>query len=264
MPQPKNVFIITDLEGVASVHRFDQVSVKSPEIDASRRELTKELNAVVRGLNDLDKEIRIHVWDGHGAGGLLQGELLPVTKYFPPSRVDVPGYFRTEQIDALAFVGQHAMSGTPIANLCHTMSHETIKHYKLNGIEVGEFGLWAAVAGELGVPTVFLSGDDKACAEASRHVAGIVTTAVKTSKGWEDAVDLPDIEARLHDNIQAALRGAGDVKPFDVGRPVALEIAVYRIKDVGRMVKKGARFRGLKAAVFRAPSLVDLIVRGII
>jgi D-amino peptidase len=264
MLQSKNVFIITDLEGVAGVYRFDQASAKSREIDTSRRELTKELNAVVRGINDLDKEIRIHVWDGHGAGGLLTGELLPVTKYFPPSRVDVPGYFRAERIDALAFVGQHAMSCTPGANLCHTMSHETIKHYKLNGIEVGEFGLWAAVAGELGVPTIYLSGDDKACTEATRQVPTITTTTVKESKGLEQAVDLPDIEARLHDNIQAALRGAGDVKPFDVGKPVALEIAVYRIKDVGRMVKKGARFRGLKAAVFRAPSLVDLIVRGII
>jgi D-amino peptidase len=264
MPLSKNVFIITDLEGVAGVHRFDQASAKSQEIGKGRRELTKELNAVIRGINDLDKGIRVHVWDGHGAGGLLRDEILPVTKYFPPSRVDVPGYFRAERIDALAFVGQHAMSGTPGANLCHTMSHESIKHYKLNGIEVGEFGLWAAVAGELGVPTIYLSGDDKACNEAARQAPDITTTAVKTSKGLEQAIDLPDIEARLHDGIQAALRGAGGMKPFDVGKPVTLEIAVYRIRHVGSMIKKGARFRGFKAAAFRAPSLVDSMARGII
>ncbi|MEX2680798.1 MAG: M55 family metallopeptidase [Candidatus Sigynarchaeota archaeon] len=264
MHLPKNVFIITDLEGAAGVHRFDQACAKSQEIRAARRELTRELNAVVRGINDLDKGIRVHVWDGHGAGGLVKEELLPVTKYLPPSRVDVPGYFRAERIDALAFVGQHAMSGTPGANLCHTMSHEAIKHYKLNGTEVGEFGVWAAVAGELGVPTVYLSGDDKACAEATRHVPGIITTAVKESKELEQAIDLPDIEARLHNDIQVALRGADSVRPFDIGKPVALEIAVYRMRHVGRMIKRGAKLRGWKEAVFHAPSMQDLLARGII
>jgi len=264
MSLPKNVFIITDLEGVAGVYRFEQASAKSHYINKARQELTKELNAVIRGINDLDKEIRVHVWDGHGAGGLVKDALLPVARYFPPSRVDVPGYFRAERIDALAFVGQHAMNGTPGANLYHTMSHDSIKHYKLNGIEVGEFGLWAAVAGELGVRTIYLSGDDKACAEAARQVTGIITTAVKESKGLEQAIDLPDIEARLHDGIQAALRGAGGVRPFEVGKPVALEIAVNRFRDAGRMIKKGAMFRGLNAAVFRAPSLEHMLSRGII
>ncbi len=191
----------------------------------------------------------------------MKEELLPVAKYFPPSRVNVPCYFRAEQVDALAFVGQHAMSGTPGANLCHTMSHESIKYYKINGIEVGEFGLWAAVAGELGVRTVYISGDDKACIEAARQVPGITSTAVKESKGLEQAIDLPGIEARLHEGIQAALRGANAVKPFDVGKPVALEITMYRITDVRGMIKRGARLHGLRSAIFRAPSLEDLLAQ---
>ncbi|MBN2151193.1 MAG: M55 family metallopeptidase [Candidatus Lokiarchaeota archaeon] len=264
MPLPRNVFIITDLEGVAGVHRFEQASANSPEIGAARRELTLELNAVVRGIDDLGEGIRVHVWDGHGAGGLLKDGMRHVARYFPPSRVDVPGYFRAERIDALAFVGQHAMSGTPGANLCHTMSHEAIKHYKVNGVEVGEFGLWAAVAGELGVSTIYLAGDDKACTEAARQVPGITTTAVKESKGLEQAVDLPDVEARLHDDIQVALRGAGSVRPFDIGKPVALEIAAYKIRHVGRMIKRGAKPRGLRVAVFRAPSLQEFLARGVI
>jgi D-amino peptidase len=264
MPKPKNVFIITDLEGVARVHRFDQVRAKSPFLEAARRELTLELNAVIRGMNEFDKDLRVHAWDGHGAGGLIAGKLLPVTRYFPPSRVDMPGYFRAENVDALAFVGQHAMSNTSGANLCHTMSHEAIDHYTVNDIEVGEFGLWAAVAGELGVPTIYLSGDDKACDEANRQAPGITTTDVKKSTGLESAVDLPDIESRLQHDIQDALRGAANVKPFTIGKPVVLEIAMRRMGHVAGLLKKGAKRKGFKAAEFHVPGLEELLARNII
>jgi D-aminopeptidase len=37
---PRNFFIITDLEGVAGVTRFEQVKVNNPEIAMARAELT--------------------------------------------------------------------------------------------------------------------------------------------------------------------------------------------------------------------------------
>jgi len=260
----KNVFIITDLEGAAGVTRFEQASGKNHLIEQARKMLTAELNAVIRGINDFDPVINIHVWDGHGAGGIDKADLLPVAKYLPPSRMHVPRYFKNEQIDALLFVGQHAMSNTPGANLCHTMSHEAVDYYKLNGITIGEFGLWAAVAGEIGVPTIYLSGDDKACEEASWHIPGIVTTAVKTSTGLETATDLPLSLERLHHDVQKALRTGPTLKPFTLGKPVALEIALKHGFRVRGLLKKGAERHGHTAAVFRAPSLEDLIDKEII
>ncbi|NMC07166.1 MAG: hypothetical protein GYA24_18260 [Candidatus Lokiarchaeota archaeon] len=101
-------------------------------------------------------------------------------------------------------------------------------------------------------------------AEARHHVPGIITTAVKAGKGWEEASDLPDVEARLHDDVQAALRGSGCIKPFTVGTPVMLEIAMYKARHVGGSLRRGAMLRGLGAAMFKTASLQAHLARRII
>jgi hypothetical protein len=49
----------------------------------------------------------------------------------------------------------------------------------LNGCPIGEIGCLAAIAGAMEVPTVFLSGDDKACAKAAALNPQMVTVATK-------------------------------------------------------------------------------------
>jgi D-amino peptidase len=260
----KNLFIITDLEGVAGVTRFEQARGNSPGIDHARDLLTAELNSVIDGINHFDNSIGIHAWDGHGYGGIAKDKLLPVKKYLPPSHVNLPRYFRDEHVEALLFVGQHAMSNTPRANLCHTMSHETIDHYAINDTLVGEFGLWAAVAGEIGMPTIYLSGDDKACEEAKRHVPDIVATAVKTSTGWETATDDPDIHERLYHDVQRSLKLEGNIPPFALGTPVVLEIAGKGKFNGRSLLRKGGNRVGRKIVVFHSDSLENLVAREII
>jgi D-amino peptidase len=80
--------------------------------------------------------------------------------------------------DAVAFVGQHAKACTEYGHLCHTQSLHYID-LSINGVSIGEFGQLAMCASELGVRTIFGSGDLAFAREAQALVPGIETVAVK-------------------------------------------------------------------------------------
>ncbi|MHA1683944.1 MAG: M55 family metallopeptidase [Promethearchaeota archaeon] len=255
----KQVFILTDLEGVAHVTRFKQTREKGPENEYAKGLLTKELNAVIKGINEFDPGIDIHVWDGHGPGGLVPDQILPIKRYLPPHKVDMVKYFRNEKIDAMAWVGQHAMSYTVHGNLCHTMSSRTVEYYELNGRLVGEFGLRAPLAGALGVPTIFLSGDDKACLEARQLIPEIVTVAVKEGTGWETANSLPfnKVYQLLKEGIKHSLSKTNVIKPYVVKEPVSLKIAKKGWQHIISM-PRGGQLEGSRTITYSAPSMIEL------
>lgn len=261
-----NLFLLTDLEGVAGVTRFAQTREEGPLKEAARRLLTAEVNAVVRGIRAHDPTTEIHAWDGHGSGGLDPEALAPDVHYLPPQRVNMETYFRAHAIDALLFVGQHAMAYTRGGNLCHTMSSRHVEFYQLNGTQVGEFGLRATLAGELGVPTIFLSGDAAACAEARALVPAIVTVAVKEGTGWESAECLPPRETRalLETGVQRALARRDAIPPVAPPGPVVLEITSKDFFHALGKVGQGGTRVDLKTVRFEAPDLLTLARRGII
>src|SRR5215468_11101836 len=62
------VFVISDMEGVAGISRWDQVSADAPGYEEGRRLYTEEINATVRGAFD-GGATQVVVIDCHGAGG---------------------------------------------------------------------------------------------------------------------------------------------------------------------------------------------------
>jgi D-amino peptidase len=131
-----------------------------------------------------------------------------------------------EAVDALLFVGQHAMAGTPDAPLSHTYSSRTIEYYKLNGIPMGEFGCRAALAGSMGIPTIFVSGDDKMIAEAKSLIPGVYGATVKLGRGIESAIHLSPQAARelIQEQADKAARNASNIPPFVLQPPYRQEI----------------------------------------
>ena len=135
-----------------------------------------EVNAAIEGFSAAGG-VEFLVADGHGYGAInpqmldSRAELL---RGFPngfPYELD-----RT--FHAIAWIGQHAMSRTPYAHLPHTGSMRKFE-YSVNGVSVGEFGQLSMCASELGVRSIFGSGDRAFCEEARTLVPGIETVAVK-------------------------------------------------------------------------------------
>jgi D-amino peptidase len=167
-----------------------------------------------------------------------------------------------ESFDALFFVGQHAMAGTPNAPLCHTYSSRTVEYYKLNGQLIGEFGCRAAMAGSFGVPTIFLSGDDKACAEAKSLVPNILT--VETKKGWgvELALHLSPQKAQRYIRVVAfnAIRRIRDIPPFTIDPPYEQEIRVLEGCSIEGYLKRGAEKVDERTVVRRSENICELFI----
>jgi D-amino peptidase len=221
----RHVFFVTDLEGAAAVTDWSQTRKHGPRLDAARELLTSEINAVVDGLFRKATDLsllpcfKVSVWDGHGHGGTVFADLdRRVEKFRHGDRRGFGGLLAHllaggTPVDALGFIGQHAMAGSG-GNLCHTYSSLWIEKYLLNGVEVGEFGARALLAWARGIPTIFLSGDDVACREALELVPGLVTVSVKKSRGVLAADSLSPRES-----CQALREGAGKILELDPCSP---------------------------------------------
>ena len=190
------LFIMTDLEGVAGVlNSEDWCNDTSPYYDLAKELLTMETNAAIEGFSAAGAT-EFLVCDGHGAGGLNPLLLDPRAELLRGLVNGYP-YELDKTFDAIAWVGQHAMSRTPYAHLAHTGSMAKWE-YSVNGMAVGEFGQLALCASELGVRAIFGSGDQAFCAEAQALVPGIETAAVKrgTTPGSGDECDRDRYAAR--------------------------------------------------------------------
>ncbi|MBN1257634.1 MAG: M55 family metallopeptidase [Planctomycetes bacterium] len=204
------IFMETDLEGVAGVVSFEEQCFTSGKYyEEAKLLLTAEVNAAIEGLLEAGVE-EILVNDGHGVGGICFAELHPRAQLIH-GRPSAPLAVQNEVIascDAAMIIGQHAMVGTERGCLHHTQNHLTIEYYKLNGQPIGEIAQVALHCGALGVPMIFLSGDQAACREAQELIPGITTAIVKQGLNRTSAISCPAPEAhrRIREGAQAAIK----------------------------------------------------------
>jgi D-amino peptidase len=175
----KKVYIMTDLEGVAGVMNSEQwLGPDGRYYDLGRKLLTLEVNAAIEGFF-AGGATDIVVSDGHGEGA-VNIELLDARAQLErgwPRGWPGPSLM-TREFDAVAWIGQHAKAGTEFAHLAHTQDWNYLD-LSVNGISIGEFGQLALCAGELGVRSIFASGDKALTEEARALVPGIETVCVK-------------------------------------------------------------------------------------
>jgi D-amino peptidase len=229
-----NVYICTDLEAVAGV--IDSLNWCYPEgryFDAAKELLTLETNSAIEGFLAAGAK-RIVVCDGHGWGGLDPLKLHPCAKLLAGSFGYV-GYplGLDDSFDVFAWVGQHAMAGTPFGHLAHTGSYNVLES-TINGQPIGEIGQFAYVAAELGVRLIFLSGDRAAGAEAAALIPGIETVSVKEGLSAFQGLELTTEEA------QKAFTAARHLSPQAARERIreGAERALHRAKedpDMGRL-----------------------------
>jgi len=170
------IYIMTDLEGVAGVLDFESWCCPSSRYyELAKEFLTLEVNAAIEGFFSAGAT-EIVVSDGHGYGGISPKLLDPRAEILRgwngyPLEID-------KSFFAAAWVGQHAKSGTTYAHIAHTGWFNVLEK-TINGVSVGEFGEVALCANELGVRTIFGSGDLAFTKEAQALFPGIETAAIK-------------------------------------------------------------------------------------
>ena len=172
------IYMMTDLEGVAGVINFQDWALSDGRYyNLAREFLTAEVNSAVDGLFE-GGATEILVSDGHGPGAVNIHQLDQRVEYMRGWGEGPWPLVLDNTFDALVFVGQHSKSGTPYGHLAHTQSTNYLD-LSINGMSIGEFGQLALCASELGVRTIFGSGDLAFTKEAQALFPGIETVAVK-------------------------------------------------------------------------------------
>ncbi|MFE0840685.1 M55 family metallopeptidase [Achromobacter insolitus] len=190
------ILISTDIEGVAGVFHSEQVRAGNGEYERARAWMTAEANAAVQGAIAGGAE-EILVNDSHGGfrnllpDGLDERARLVLGK---PRYLGMMGGLE-EGCDAVFMIGYHSRSqGRGI--LAHTINSFAFARVFINGMELGEAGLYGALAGEMGVPVILGTGDDAFIEETRDTFPGAEWVQTKVAHGQGSGVTLSPAASR--------------------------------------------------------------------
>ena len=222
------IFVSVDMEGIWGVVHGDQTAPGSAEYATARRWMADDVNAVIAGLREAGAG-EIVVNDSHGSmRNILADALDPRASLIsgsPKPLTMMQGIDPT--FAAVVFVGYHARAGSTPAILDHTISGGVVHAFRVNGRELPEMGINAAIAAAYKVPVIMLSGDAETCKQA-RELFGesFVTVPVKEAIGRVAARLLPMEEARrrLKDGARQALLRRDTAQVYRLNGPFMFEI----------------------------------------
>lgn len=252
------VYISSDMEGIAGLVSGTQVSAGERDYAVGRRLMIAETNAAITGAFDAGAT-EVLVNDSHGSQTNLLAEELDRRASLITGSPKPAGMMQgiDSTFDAVVFIGYHAQASTADAVLGHTYSG-ALKSVKLNGREVGEYGLNAAIAGHFGVPVVFIAGDRAVVEQARAFIPGVEGLAVKEGIGQTAARTLHPAEARerIAAGVRTALGRRSQIRPVQLARPVTIEVEVSNVEyaDAAMLVPGMRRMAG-RVVSYTAPDM---------
>lgn len=226
--------VAVDCEGEAcTVGRPGGTLGESPQWEFVRRQATREADAAIKGLFDAGAT-QVIVWDNHARSLNLHYDDLD-------ERCDILLGVGTERrwlpLDSsfagVVMIGYHPMDNTIDGVLAHSFSSTAYQYIKINGVEVGEIEIDAALAGYDNVPLIFVSSDDKGTAEARRFMPWVETVATKQGLGWNAALSKHPkrAAAEIREGVQRAVVRIKDMKTFAFDEPMEMEIRFKRLDE---------------------------------
>ena len=222
---PLKVLISADMEGVADVTSWKIDSQPGTRDYAQmRRLMTSEVNAAITAAFDAGAT-EVTVADAHGDFANLDPEALDprcrLVRGWPRPLGMMQGL--TADTAAVVFIGYHAPEGAPDAILAHTFTGSM--DLRLNGKAVSEGSFNAVVAAELHVPVVFLSGDDRAVADAKANVGPIETVTTKEALSFNSGIMKAPatVTLAIHEGVMRGVRRRAEFHPAEPAKPILLE-----------------------------------------
>jgi D-amino peptidase len=221
------IYVQTDIEGVAGFCFRENRANQSYENVRHRyrmyRLLTNEVNAAVKAAFD-SGATEVVVNDNHGSGyNIAFEELDPRCRIIHGRNCSGPHWLPLldSSFDAMILIGMHAMGGTPKAIIPHSK-------WEVNNGEfyLSEGSMAAAIAGDFGVPTVMMSGDDKIAAEIGEKIPDIEKVIVKQALSPYQACSMIPARAcaEIAEGVKRALARRDRIAPYKIKGPVTLNL----------------------------------------
>ncbi len=221
------VLISTDIEGVAGVYHPEQVRAGNGEYERARVLMAREASAAVAGAFDAGAT-EVYVNDSHG--GFRN---MPPLELDPRARViqGKPRYLGMVAgvefgMDALCLVGYHARAQAARGILAHTTNSFAFARVRIDGEEIGEAGLYGALAADYGVPVVMASGDDAFIEETRPTFPTAEFVQTKIATGFTSGVSLSPQQSgeAIRAGVAAGLARLGQAQLYKVAGPFEVTI----------------------------------------
>jgi D-amino peptidase len=257
--QGRKVLIMSDMEGVDGIFNWaEQCNPrKSPRWEESQKLLTGEVNAAVEGLM-AGGATEVVVWDGHDGGeSLSASDIHPQARLLIGSPIPPIREFDST-FSAIVFVGQHAMAGAENSVLPHSYFFN-IQNIWVNGRLVGEIGIRAMVAGEMGVPAIMLAGDSAACKEIRELVPHAECAEVKSGVSATAGFTLPHTVACdvIRSKAERSMKRLAEFKPYRVEGPIEVKVEYTTTGVPGPEPRCATRRIDERKIVYTGKSIID-------
>lgn len=225
------VLIAMDIEGVAGVWRPEQTQAGQAEYERARRWMTQEANAAIRGAFEGGAS-EVLVNDSHGNFCNLLPDELDSRAVVIQGKPRLLGMMAgvDQGVCGVLMVGWHARAKSR-GVLAHTTNSFAFARVWLDALEVGEIGLYAALAGSFGVPVLMASGCDVMAEELHALLPQTASAVVKWSDGARSGRSLSPtqsqalIQIAARDSVRHALASAGAAPtPFTLPGPLSVRL----------------------------------------
>jgi D-amino peptidase len=229
------IYISSDMEGVVGAVTGEQLSPGGFEYEKFREFMTAEVNAAIDAARAAGAT-EFLISDSHGNGQNLLIERLPddvmIIRSWPRELSMMAGI--DETFDGVIFLGYHASTGNTRGVRAHTNSSASITGLRLNGVEMTEGSINAAIAGHFGVPVIMVSGDDVAVAENQVLIGDIEGAVVKWAKGFHSAQTLTPEAGyeEIRTRTMSAINRIEDFTPYVLETPIELELSLKNYRPI--------------------------------
>ena len=251
----KRVYISVDLEGIAGVVASTQTSPAGANYEWARKMMMGETNAAIEGAFQ-GGATEVLVNDSHGPQTNLRPDELDRRAQLITGQPKPLGMTQglDSTFDAAVYIGYHAPATAANAVQGHTFSG-ALRTVRLNGVEVGEYGLNAMVAGYWGVPVVFIAGDRAAVEAARSFIPGVDGLAVKDGIGFYAAKTLNPLDAReqITAGVKVALLKRIARQPVRLSLPITLEIELDELYHADQVALIPGMRRSGRVVSYTAP-----------
>jgi D-amino peptidase len=220
------ILISVDIEGVAGVFQPEQTRSGNPEYERARLLMTQEANAAIAGAFDGGASA-VLVNDSHGGYRNLLPDLLDARAQTVLGKPRYLGMMAgvDEGVAGVCLIGYHSRAqGRGV--LAHTINSFAFARVYFNELELGEAGLYGALAGEFGVPVLLASGDDVFIEETRPLFPQAAFVQTKRAGGQTSGISLSPSQSceAIRAGVTAALAQRVPVLPFVLQAPIAVRL----------------------------------------
>ncbi len=230
------VLIYVDMDGSSGVSRPQQVLYPNPEYFVSRRFITADVNAAIRGLKKGGAG-EIIVTDAHGSGNTESPDVIVdqmdkrATFLFRDTEYDPYVDALDSSYQAIVCVGMHARALSS-GFMAHTVTLEPV--YTVNGKRITESALIALSAARFKIPVIMVAGDDILRGQIKEELPLAEYAVVKraVTRARAELIPQPEVQTAIERAAKAAIEKLGSFTPYPVAASYRFEMGYQNVRQV--------------------------------